>query len=227
MSAIDPSMLQKLGLTGASSGQESGKKQQDELGQEDFLEMMITQMKNQDPFKPMESEDFLGQIAQFSTVNGITEMQQSFEEIAGSMQSNQTLQAANLVDREVLVPVDLATLGTQGGVEGALDLERSSPEVTVNVYDQAGSRVKRIPMGSQPEGLGTFRWDGTTDSGERAPPGIYEFRAQAQGEDGNVQPQTLLNARVNSVRSGKGEDGVTLQVDGFGEIGLSEVRRIG
>lgn len=226
MSTIDPSVLQRLGLTG-STGAEETKNSRGELGQEDFLEMMITQMKNQDPFKPMESGDFLGQIAQFSTVNGITEMQQSFKEIAGSMQSNQTLQAANLVDREVLVPVDLATLGAEGGVEGAVDLERSSSEVTVGVYDTAGTLVKRIPLGSQPQGLSTFRWDGSTNTGERAPAGIYEFRAQAQGEDGNVQPQTLLNARVNSVRTGQGSDGVMLQVDGFGEIDLSEVRRIG
>ena len=73
------------------------------LGQEEFLELMMTQLQNQDPLNPAESGEFLSQIAQFGTVNGITELQQSFSTLASSLQSNQALQASTMVGRSVLV----------------------------------------------------------------------------------------------------------------------------
>ncbi|MGM0676982.1 MAG: flagellar hook assembly protein FlgD [Pseudomonadota bacterium] len=224
--SVDLNMLEGLGLTSSTSSKaDTGKR--DELGQEDFFKLMITQLQNQDPFEPMENGDFLGQIAQFGTVNGIGELQSSFEGIAQSVQSAQTLQAASLVDREVLVPVDMAGLGPEGGVRGALDLKSSAEEVTVGVYDAAGALVRRIPMGAQPSGMQSFHWDGTTDQGERAPPGVYEFRANAVRDGESEQPELLLNARVESVRTDQRNGGIKLQIEGFGEMDFSEVRRIG
>ena len=73
-----------------------------ELGQEEFLRLMITQLENQDPFKPLESGEFLGQLAQFGTVSGLAELQTSFEGLASSLVSNQALQAAGLIGQSVL-----------------------------------------------------------------------------------------------------------------------------
>lgn len=224
--SVDLNMLEGLGLSSTNT-QRADKSQQGELGQEDFFKLMITQLQNQDPFEPMENGDFLGQMAQFGTVNGIGELQKSFEGIAQSVQSAQTLQAASLVDREVLVPVDMAGLGPEGGVRGALDLKSSAEEVTVGVYDAAGALVRRIPMGAQPSGMPSFHWDGTTDQGERAPPGVYEFRANAVRDGDSEQPELLLNARVESVRTDQRNGGIKLQIEGFGEMDFSEVRRIG
>ena len=85
-----------------------------EMGQADFLRLMTTQLQYQDPFKPMESGEFLGQIAQFSTVSGIQGMQESLDGLAAALSSNQTLQAASLVGRGVMVPSSAAWLGTEG-----------------------------------------------------------------------------------------------------------------
>ncbi|TVQ74128.1 MAG: flagellar hook assembly protein FlgD, partial [Chromatiaceae bacterium] len=79
--SVDLNMLEGLGLASTNSSK-ADKGKRDELGQEDFFKLMITQLQNQDPFEPMESGDFLGQIAQFGTVNGIGELQKSFESIA-------------------------------------------------------------------------------------------------------------------------------------------------
>ncbi|MCG5513573.1 flagellar hook assembly protein FlgD [Ectothiorhodospira shaposhnikovii] len=225
MSVIDANTLASLGLTSAAGQKKESSR--DELGQADFFKLMITQLQNQDPFEPMESGDFLGQIAQFGTVNGIGELQKSFDGIAQAMQANQTLQAAALVDREVLIPVDLAVLGEEGGIRGGVDLKASANDLTVNVYNEAGVLVRRIPMGGQGSGMKSFVWDGITTDGERAPPGVYEFRAEAQLDGQTSQPQTLLNARVDSVRTGQAGGGVTLIVEGFGEIDLATVRQIG
>lgn len=87
-----------------------------ELGQDEFFELIITQLQNQDSFKPMERGDFLGQIAQFSTVNGISDLQQSFATLATSLQPSQALQASTMVGREVVVPRDVVALKTDGNV---------------------------------------------------------------------------------------------------------------
>ena len=73
-----------------------------DLGQEDFLHLMLTQLKNQDPFKPMESGEFLGQLAQFGTVQGLAGLQTSFDSLSSSLVSNQALQASSLVGRSAL-----------------------------------------------------------------------------------------------------------------------------
>ena len=84
-----------------------------DLGQEDFLHLMLTQLKNQDPFKPMESGEFLGQLAQFGTVQGLAGLQTSFDSLASSLVSNQALQASSLVGRSALAAT--STLGIAAG----------------------------------------------------------------------------------------------------------------
>jgi len=102
------------------------------LGQEEFLELMIAQLQNQDPFEPMENGNFLAQMAQFGTVSGIQELQQSFESLSSSLVSNQALQAAALVGRQVLAPAGVAILEEGGGLQGAVELPAASPAVSVN-----------------------------------------------------------------------------------------------
>ncbi|HEU4618215.1 MAG TPA: flagellar hook capping FlgD N-terminal domain-containing protein, partial [Gammaproteobacteria bacterium] len=77
-SGIDGTLLRGLGLTGRTD-ESAGAQSPDKLGQADFLRLMITQLRNQDPFKPMESGEFLGQIAQFGTVSGIDEVRTAVE----------------------------------------------------------------------------------------------------------------------------------------------------
>ena len=97
-----------------------------ELGQEEFLQLMLTQLENQDPFKPMESGEFLGQLAQFGTVTGLGELQQSFESLSGSLISDQALQAASLVGRSVTIESGEGLLKTDSPLTGAVELPTSS-----------------------------------------------------------------------------------------------------
>ena len=96
---VDQAKLESLGLA-----QKKPRVDKKEMGQEDFLKLMTTQLQNQDPMKPMENGDFLAQIAQFSTVDGIGKLQESFEALSGSLHSNQALQASGLIGRNVMVP---------------------------------------------------------------------------------------------------------------------------
>ena len=196
------------------------------LQQEDFLELMIAQFSNQDPFKPMENGDFLGQLAQFGTVSGIEELQASFETVAASLYTDQAMQASSLIDREVLVPGSVGVLGEDGSIEGAIELTNSVVGVDVRIIDQAGVQVRRVSLPTQEAGLARFEWNGLDESGQPVAHGRYRLEAVTAGAGVTEELPVLVQARVESVYLG-GAGGVVLDVEGIGELGLADVRRIG
>ncbi len=220
--AVQNDLFATLGI-GATQTQSSHGN--DKLLQDDFLKLMVAQLKNQDPMKPMESGDFLGDIAQFGTVSGIQDLQESFASLSGSIQSNQALQAAALVDRRVLVPSAIGQLPSGGSLAGAVELPASTSQLTLGIYDSAGSLVRRISLGSQAAGLAQFQWDGLTDSGSYADPGLYEVRAEALYGGQATAVSSLVEADVRSVTL-SGSGGLTVDLGALGSVNFSQVRQI-
>lgn len=222
MSTInDTAALNQLGLANRLPSDKN------RLGQEEFLMLMTKQLTNQDPMKPMESGDFLGQIAQFGTVSGIEDLQKSFSQLASSLSSNQSLQAAALIDREVLVPSEYANLPDGGTVKGAVALERSATDVVFRVYDTNGELVRRISTGAQTPGIVEFTWDGKAEDGTRMPPGEYEIRAEAQSGNAAEAQEVLIASRVQSVSISPFSGALKLRLEYLGDIDFSKVRQIG
>lgn len=136
------------------------------LAQDEFLKLMTTQMTHQDPTKPMENNQFLSQMAQFGTVSGIQDLQKSFKDFSASISSDQALQAASLVGRNVSVPSDVGLLSAGGEINGNFDLSTSSPDVDVVITDpQTGDIIRKIPLGQQSAGAVPFSWDGLDSNG--------------------------------------------------------------
>ncbi len=219
---IDVNALSQLGLTAKPAD-----KPRDRLGQEEFMRLMITQLRNQDPFAPMESGEFLGQLAQFGTVSGIEDMRQSFETLAGSIAGNQTLQAAGLVDRQVLVPAREGWLPPEGSLTGAVDVPAGVSGVGLGVYDLGGRLVTTLPV--QAEGNGgraAFSWDGRLPDGGRAAPGFYELRATGNEAGRAVALEALVSGRVESVAVGERNGAMSLTVTGLGVVDFGRVRGI-
>jgi len=213
------------GTAGASgAGSTSGAKKKDQLGQEEFLELMIAQLKNQDPFKAMDPSQFLGQLAQFGTVSGIAEMKTAFTTMSESMRASQVLDGATMVGRDVLVASEDVLLGAEGSVRGALDVPSGATSVQINILDSSGQIVRQIPAATS-AGLNDFTWDGTGDNGARLEAGEYTFEAVANIGGQNVELETLLADRVNSVTIDSAK-GLTLNTNGLGARALSEVRRV-
>jgi len=150
-----------------------------ELGQDAFLKLMTTQLQNQDPFKPLESGDFLGQIAQFSTVSGIGDLNESFATFAGSLASNQALQASTLVGRSVVASAEFGSLPEEQPFTGVIELTDDATDVNVEILDSSGQVIKQLNLGEQGMGLAQFIWDGIKDDGSKAAPGEYRIRAIA------------------------------------------------
>ncbi len=195
-----------------------------DLAQEDFLQLMLTQLKNQDPFKPMESGEFLGQLAQFGTVQGLAGLQTSFDSLSSSLVSNQALQASTLVGRSALV--ESSTIGIAAGqaVTGAIDLPSTSSQVSLSIRDATGQTVRTIQLGLQSEGLASFTWDGLADDGGAVPAGRYTFGATYLSGTDSVVADTLLRAPIDSVLLGA--DGFGVELRGIGELPFTALREI-
>jgi flagellar basal-body rod modification protein FlgD len=209
---------------GAGAARSGEFKKKDQLGQAEFLELMIAQLKNQDPFKAMDPSQFLGQLAQFGTVSGIQEMQGAFASLSQSMRASQVLDGATMVGREILVASDEASLGAEGVVNGAIDIPSEATSVQLKITDASGQLVRTITMPSS-AGLAEFEWDGTTDSGVRAAAGEYSFEAVANIGGANYSLETLMSSRVSSVTIDSGR-GLTLNTNTLGARLLSDVRRV-
>ena len=218
---IDP--IADLGLSSLTLGA-LPERDRSELGQEEFLQLMTTQLQNQDPFKPLESGEFLGQLAQFGTVAGLGELNQSFAGLASSLVSNQALQAATLVGRSVLVESSVGHLPAGGRLTGALEIDGSATGVRVQILNGRGELVRSIDLGTQ-SGTVNFVWGGETDAGDIAPPGTYRIQAQAIGGGQERSVPALINALVDSVAIG--HQGLNLNLRGIGDVGFDAVREIG
>ena len=197
-----------------------------ELGQEDFLKLMTTQFQNQDPFEPLDNGEFLGQLAQFSTVNGISSLNDSFAALKDSLQGEQVLQAANLVGHSVLAANDVGHLDAEGNISGAVDLRSSASNVEVEITDANGQLVRRLDLGEQPPGMARFVWDGRDANGDRADSGHYLVTTRVVRGAQTESAETLLESKIESVTLGQFGQGMTLNLPGGTTMSLSQVRRI-
>lgn len=196
-----------------------------DLATEDFLALMTTQLQNQDPLKPLESGDFLGQIASFSTVSGIGELNNSFDGFAQSMQSDQALRGSALVGRSVLVPSSLGNLGAEGNIKGQINVPGGVSDLKLQIFTESGVPVRAIAMGPA-SGYTSFNWDGTDDNGQTLPAGVYQYSASGTVAGDNTIFGTATVAKVESVLVGNGSQGLTINLAGIGSVPFSEVQEI-
>ena len=214
------SILDKLGIQ-----QQEEKKRADggALGQEDFLMLMTTQLQNQDPFAPMENADFIAQMAQFSTVTGITDMGQSLKGISNQLSEFRIATATNMLGNSVLVPGTQAYPDGDGSVHGVIDLPAASGTTNVVFTSQNGDILHVEELGAQPAGLAGFAWDDipqdVLDNNEYI--NVEAFADQGAGLEG-VSTSVFGEVLAASTSSA---DGVMLDVKGYGDINVNEVVR--
>ena len=226
MSIIDPnsnnslnSILDKLGIR---SSENKINKKNDTLGQQDFLKLMTTQLQNQDPFSPMENGDFIAQMAQFSTVTGITEMSESLKSLSGQLGEFRIATAASMLGNSVLVPGNTARPDANGEIHGVIDMPVASSATNVSFTNSAGEVLHNIDLGAQPSGLVGFEW---TD----IPPEVLEanktltVKAYLNGAEGLEEISPSVFAEVMAASTGTDTTGVILNVKDYGNINASEV----
>lgn len=172
MSTIGSDLYNSLGLTTSSKVA----KKEDALGQADFLKLMTEQLQHQDPLKPMENSAFLGQLAQFSTVQGIGDLNTKVGNFSDSMNSDQVLKGAALVGHNVLVPSAQVTIDATGSAKGVV-AATSAGFVNFEITDANGTFVKQLSVPASAAGEVSFAWDGTDANGNRMAAGKYGITA--------------------------------------------------
>ena len=220
--SVTDSLFEAAGIARTQTQTET---KRNELGLDDFFELMITQLKNQDPMEPMQNGEFLSQIAQFATVSGVDKLNQTFTDLSASLTSGQAVQAGSLVGHEVLVPGASGVFDAGTPLRGVVALDASAADVVLHIYNSAGALVRDLPLGSQSAGDVPFTWDGMTGTGTYAPAGTYTVVAEASANGASHALGTALYGRVTGVNLGD-ENGLTVDLAGLGTVPIGSVLEI-
>ena len=200
-------------------------KKKEELGQDDFLKLMITQFQNQDPFKPMENGEFLGQMAQFSTVSGLQELNQRFDALASAVGGSEGLGATQLIGRDAFFDQDQVRLAGDGtGVTGAIQTDGPGT-VRIDVKDAAGQVLRSLSLQVPGNGQHRFEWDGLDATGQPVVAGEYRLSASVVSANSEYALPVMLAGRIEGVSLG-GARGASLNVSGLGSLDLAAVREV-
>ena len=192
--------------------------------QDTFLTLMLTQLQNQDPMQPLESGEFLSQLAAFETAAGVDGLQTSVGQLNQSLYTSQALQASTLIGHNVLTDGSTATLRSEGSIEGYVHLPASASPVEVQIKDSSGVVVRTIDLGSQAAGRVPFEWDGTDASGNRVAPGDYTISCDIVVNGASQAADISTSAAVQSVTL-SGAD-ILLNLAGGSQIPFSQVTEI-
>ncbi|MFK7795409.1 MAG: flagellar hook assembly protein FlgD [Gammaproteobacteria bacterium] len=170
-----------------------------ELGQEDFLQLIVAQIQNQDPFEPVENGAFIGQLAQFGTVDGVNNLNESFAEFSQGINSNQALNAAGLIGKSVQVEGNQVTVTEGEPVTAYVDSNGQAGTAEVQITNAAGIVIdtKQVILASS--GLNSFTWNGLDQQGNQVPEGEYFLSATVLAGDSEVSLPTTVDTKVQSV----------------------------
>lgn len=208
--------------TGATTGINS--KKDAENPQDRFLKLLVTQMKNQDPLKPLDNAEVTSQLAQISTVSGIDKLNSTLQQLVTSAEDNRSVEAMGLIGHKAFVPGTSIKLNGDGAIAG-IELAQPVDQLKVTILDSAGIAIRTMELGAQPTGLSTIAWDGNTDSGTKAVDGDYTFAVSAKQGGNDIKVDTLSFGKVNSVMPGVG--GAHLDMgDKLGLVGLSDIKQV-
>jgi len=202
---VQTASLDQLGglSSSATSSQKTASK--GELGRDQFLKLLITQLKNQDPLNPMESVEFTSQLAQFSSLEQLFSVGDNLDAIKTSLQLQEGDQMVQYIGKKVVSKGD--TMTVQGGVAGPATFSLDDDaEVWVSIYAADGMPVRKLSMGWQKKGDCQVPWDGRDESGKAVTDGDYSFQVQAQSAKGaSVSSQTYVTGEVTGVRHENGK----------------------
>lgn len=216
--AIDFTTFNKTSGTGTSAASTTAAA--DDPGSEDrFLKLLITQIQNQDPLKPMDNAQVTSQIAQINTVKGIEKLNTSVEGLSGQFAQMQALQGASLVGRDVVVPGNVLDIADGVG-QGGFELTGAADGVKVEILSPAGTVVDTFGLGALGSGLHSFDWPTTTatnDSGLR-------FRVTASNGAATSTPTLLMRDRVNAVTTSGNT--LNLELQNSGSVPYSSVKAL-
>lgn len=216
------SSLTSTGTAAAATAAATGAGKNQSISQADFLQLLVTQMTNQDPTSPMDSSQMVAQLAQISQVSATTDLQSSVDNLLTSMRGNQVSSASSLIGHTVTVPTKLATL-SKGSFIGAVQVPSGGGDVQVQISDPSTGKVLRsVDLGTANEGLAGFSWNGLANDGSTLADGTYALSATVNGQSAT----TYTAGTVQGVGNDTSGQGNYVQVSGVGNVSLGDVAQV-
>lgn len=198
---------------------------QKSLGQEDFLKLLTVQMQNQDPTNPVDNTKMIADMAQFSSLQAMQDLNKTVGSITQMMKMTQAMQASVMVGRSVVAPGSNLELVSGQQPYAALDLPETLTGVTVKITTANGTPVRELELGELPSGNSPVNWDGQDASGNQLPAGQYRIFAYGNNAEGaRTSIGTLVANRVVSVDLANGSASLNL-ADGS-STSLNDIQQI-
>ena len=198
------------GATGTTAGSTASL-----MDQNAFLRLMTTQLTTQDPFNPVDNTQMVAQMAQFSQVAGIAEMNRSLATIAASVGGSRLSDAASWIGHSMLVESDIATPLRDGTYAGEVALSDGAEDVTISLVDDSGAVVHSEALGAQAAGNLAFAWDGKGADGQPAAGGPLHLVVTARVAGATVNPATATWTSIGGIQS-PANGGASRLVTGLG-----------
>jgi len=212
------------GINGSSSStgySENEAAASQDLGKEDFLKLLVTQLNYQDPLNPMDNEQFIAQLAQFSSLEQLMSLNSNMSSMAMAQVSMAGTEAVNFIGKEVKVLGNEIEYDGENPVDMNYELAGDAEEVTIKIYDEDDNLVKTIELGTQDEGMQSYTWDGLNNDLSSSAAGKYHYEVTAKDADGaNVEAFTYLVGIVDSISY---ENGYPELVIGDNRVTLADV----
>ncbi|BBO88295.1 basal-body rod modification protein FlgD [Desulfosarcina ovata subsp. ovata] len=194
------------------------------MGKDDFLTLLVAQLQNQDPLNPSDSTEFTAQLAQFSSLEQLQNINDALSDFEVYQSTLNNIQSSSFIGKTITASGD--TLTVEDGVANdiAFELEESSTSVYIQIYDASGTYVGDIDAGAMAAGQQTVSWDATDDNGTAVDDGVYTFSIMAVDADGNsVTATSYVTGTVTGIDY---ESGETLLLIGDQEVAISSMIRV-
>ncbi len=215
-----------MNLTGVTSIDPNASKAvfgRQSLGQEDFMRLLLEELNHQDPMKPMDSKEFTVQLTQFSSLEGINDINQNLNNLLTFQQSMQNATVTNMIGKTVTVDGNSTHLN--GSATMNYDLAEDASTVNVTIRDSIGKVVRSVNMDAQEAGNNNYVWDGKDDLGNQLEDDSYTFDIDAVDKEGDyMQVSTTSSGHVTGISF---QNGMTyLVLDGTKNVSLGEIKTI-
>ena len=195
------------------------------LGKDEFMKLLIAQLQAQDPNSPMDAQDFSAQMAQFSSVEQMFNVNTNLENLQKSQNAMANNSAVNLIGKNIDAPGNGVTLKSGKSPVLSYSLPKNASQVVVDIFDSAGIKVASLTENAQKEGVNSALWSGLNENGKPFPEGDYTFEVHAFDEEGNEMLAELFSAGL--VTEVTYEDGVSYAIANGKKTPAAEINRVG
>ncbi len=221
---MDMTPLSSISNFDAMSAFSQTREPSSDMGKTEFMQLLVAQLQNQDPMSPADPQDFAAQLAQFSTLEQMINMNKSMDLLTSLQSSMNSTQAAAFLNHDVKALGQ--SIHLNGGKSSTInfDLADSAQQVTVEIFNKNGTRVQTLELGSRGVGPQQVQWDGLNTVGNPAEDGDYTFVVSAADRQGNaVHANTYTSGPVQGLVF---DNGVTYLKVGGGYITISDILEV-